>query len=203
AEVPELRSLFDELDPASRPESLRTDTIPAPVAPEPGAVPSIVDGPLHELEAHRVWGSDEPGSETDSGETHDFLGPQAESADESEARLDMSVGVVATVVVLIFVVLIFVAFCSANDRLPGAPENVPRKQTYSVTEPANVREAATTEGRRVRTLRPGTILVGTTADDALGRTWLRITDGENAGLYVWTGNLEVTGAAEGGGDPVP
>jgi|GEM_PF-4468642 len=199
--VPELRLLFDELDPISR-----TGPISGPSSPEaqpPGApFRDVVDEvPLAGDEADTtIWDPRGPEQREPTYQPSGILGPEETNLPEQVADSDSSTATIGAVVVLVLVVLGFIAVIGGGEGTTPPVEAVSQAQTYRVKEPANARNGPTTDAPRMRTLRRNTVLVGSTVDDALGRTWIRVSEGEHAGLYVWTGNLEVAGGSGAGID---
>jgi hypothetical protein len=89
--------------------------------------------------------------------------------------------------VLAGVAALFLVFWIANAGPPGAaaPATV-----YSVTGTANVRTLPSAgDSQVVGRLRRGDVVVGVPRSSAGGETWVEISEGPNAGRYVWGRNL--------------
>jgi len=199
--VPELRLLFDQLDPIARIEPISGSLLPESPPADDAVRDTVEEFPAEGGRGDaRIWGWDGAEARDDAGQANDCLGPEQISASEDVVEPDNSASMIAGVVALALVVAGFVAVVSSGGR-GAAPADVPQAETYRVKEPANARTGPTTGAPRLRTLRRNTMLIGSTVDDSLGRTWVRVAEGEHAGLYVWTGNLErVAGAGDGMGN---
>jgi hypothetical protein len=212
-DVPELQSIFNELDPP-----VRATPVAAVSPPRSPEVPDAPSQRWDHLEPDRAqgeaWdrGRDEDPAEyedttdyedaTEYEEEHDFLGSAAQDAEKDDAPATSLLALLAPILFLLGIILTLVVISARSNDAEVETGAALAAQAYRVSEPANAREVPATSGRRVRTLRPGTVLIGVAETDAVGRTWVRIAEGENAGLFVWTGNLESIGAADSAIDPI-
>lgn len=177
-DVPELRSIFDEQDALA----LAAPPAVKPHVPQPssGAVgtsgheePGFLDG---------FWG---PGK--------DFGPPEPEDPGDAAEGLERGgrSRFAIAAVILLLVVSGFVAWIPSEPDTRGADTSEP--QVYRVVHPAYLRQAPVIDPNPLRILARNQKLIGTLLRDKTGRDWLRITADQHAGLYVWTGNLELVG----------
>jgi hypothetical protein len=178
-EVVELQALFDELDWSG-------SASPSAAANPGQAPPAAATGRDGAAVFHIDYIEDDFG-DPDEGSIDATDEECVSQSPRRSALVALSLGLVAVVLVAV------VALRSGSD--PVSADAGQETHTYRVVEPANLRKGPTVEADRVRTLRRDLTLTGTLVRDDTGRSWLRISEDEHAGLYVWTGNLERVAAS--------
>lgn len=118
--------------------------------------------------------------------------PPAEAAAAAAPGYDGSAwGAKAAVLAALAAVLAIALFLMLT---PGQ-ETQQAASLYLVTGPANIRSAPSPGAEVVGRLNAGARVTGLMEDVEGGQRWLRVTEGPNAGAFIWARNLAVPDAA--------
>lgn len=182
--VPELEALFDELDP----QPATAAQPPAAITPPPPSWDAGTPEPVarSRFDPHAFPGNSgsdyQPLLEPLPGPMPALVRTQRRPMrPETKSRI-----ILALILVPLFLIALIELSGSDGGRAPTQ-----ETRSWSVSEPANVRDAPNVRGSRiVATLPPGQAVSGAIVADGPGEDWVRISSGRHRGRYVWTGNLE-------------
>lgn len=186
--VAELQALFDELDPQpASAQPPRAVVSPAAFTPPP---PSWDAGTSEPIAPSRF----DPHAWVDPPKHvyQPLLEPLPElmPAPARTQRPPMRPEAKSRIILALILVPLFLIALIEISGSDGGTAPAPATLSWSVSEPANVRDAPNVQGSRiVATLPPGQAVSGTIVADGPGEDWVRISAGRHRGRYVWTGNL--------------